>query len=84
MKENRGVEATLRITTRDLGGGKDVYKIPPIYCREKQFFPTGGNFSCITQRAPNLRFIDLKELKRNRNCLGYNFKKCIRKSFLSI
>jgi len=37
MKENRGVEATLRITTRDLGGGKDVYKIPPIYCREKQF-----------------------------------------------
>jgi hypothetical protein len=30
MKENRGVEATLRITTRDLGGGKDVvYKIPP-------------------------------------------------------
>jgi hypothetical protein len=52
MKENRGVEATLRITTRDLGGGKDVvYKIPPIYCREKHCFPTCGNFGRITQRS---------------------------------
>jgi hypothetical protein len=40
MKENRGVEATLRITTRDLGGGEKMLftKFPPYTAERSSVF----------------------------------------------